>query len=500
MSSFTMSIPNVINFFMIAAGIGIIGLSLIQTRRAPIREDVKKYFIVFMWMILLYITMHLARQLLEGNPGSVVRIAIRTVTFIEFLASGFMTFMLTTMILFTAVSDSRARKHVRMLLGLLGIHIVLLVVSQFSGMYYSFDEGNVYHRGKLYLISNLIPFLMMVQGAVLLIRHKKQFAKRVAIAYWIYLLAPIAAMLLQAVFAGVQFVIFATVGAAVNMFAVVTGDMVSKYEAQKMESSRMETELSMATRIQADMLPNIFPAFPERAEFDIYASMTPAKEVGGDFYDYFLLDEDHLGIVMADVSGKGVPAALFMMASKILIQNYTLVARDPRAALEAANRQICQTNREEMFVTVWLGILEISTGKLTAANAGHEFPVVKMPDGKYELFKDRHGLVIGAMETTRYREYEIWLEKGSVLFLYTDGVAEATNAQNELFGTDRMLDALNGTPSDTPEKTLNVVRDAVEDFVADAPQFDDLTMLCIHYRGCDTTVGAAGENAGGNHE
>ena len=203
---------------------------------------------------------------------------------------------------------------------------------------------------------------------------------------------------------------------------------------------------------------------------------------------------------MADVSGKGVPAALFMMASKILIQNYTLVARDPRAALEAANRQICQTNREEMFVTVWLGILEISTGKLTAANAGHEFPVVKMPDGKYELFKDRHGLVIGAMETTRYREYEIWLEKGSVLFLYTDGVAEATNAQNELFGTDRMLDALNGTPSDTPEKTLNVVRDAVEDFVADAPQFDDLTMLCIHYRGCDTTVGAAGENAGGNHE
>jgi len=483
MNSVTMSLTNVINFFIIAAGIGIVGLSMIQTRRAPIRKDVKKYFMTFMWMIILYITMHLTRQMLDGNPGNAVRVAIRTVTFIEFLASGFMTLMLVTMILFTAVSDLTAKRHVQILIVMLGIHVLLLVISQFNGMYYDFDGNNVYFRGKLYILSNLIPLLMIIQGIGLMIRYKKQFAKRVAVAYWIYLLAPIAAILFAAIFPGIQFVILATVLAAVNMFAVITGDMVEKYEKQKMESSRMETELSMATRIQADMLPNIFPAFPEREEFDIYASMTPAKEVGGDFYDYFLLDEDHLGMVMADVSGKGVPAALFMMASKILIQNYTLIARDPKEALEAANRQICQNNREEMFVTVWLGILEISTGKLTAANAGHEFPVLKMPDGKFELYKDRHGLVIGAMKMTKYREYEIQLEPGSKLFLYTDGVAEATNAQNELFGTDRLLDALNNRQSDTPEQALNSVQDAVEEFVAGAPQFDDLTMLCIHYRG-----------------
>ena len=219
--------------------------------------------------------------------------------------------------------------------------------------------------------------------------------------------------------------------------------------------------------------------------------MTPAKEVGGDFYDYFLLDEDHLGIVMADVSGKGVPAALFMMASKILIQNYTLISRNPKEALEAANRQICQNNREEMFVTVWLGILEISTGKLTAANAGHEFPVLKMPGGKFELYRDRHGLVIGAMEMSKYKPYEIQLEPGSELFVYTDGVAEATNAKEELFGTDRMLDALNRSPSETPKEVLDAVQEAVAKFVDKAPQFDDLTMLCIHYRGAGAKVPAA---------
>ena len=164
MNSVTMSLTNVINFFIIAAGIGIVGLSMIQTRRAPIRKDVKKYFMTFMWMIILYITMHLTRQMLDGNPGNAVRVAIRTVTFIEFLASGFMTLMLVTMILFTAVSDSKAKRHVQVLIVMLGIHVLLLVVSQFNGMYYDFDGNNVYFRGKLYILSNLIPLLMIIQG------------------------------------------------------------------------------------------------------------------------------------------------------------------------------------------------------------------------------------------------------------------------------------------------------------------------------------------------
>ena len=474
---------NLINLLMIAAGIGVCGLSLLQIRKAPIPKQVRKYFLTFLWLVIGYITMHLARQLLEGQPGEVVRTVIRTVTFIEFLLSGFMTFMLTVMILYTALPENRARGIMYMILGLLAVHVIVLIISQFTDLYYSFDENNIYHRAPLYLVSNLTPLLMMVQGAYLLIRYRDKFEKRIAKAFWIYLLAPFGAMILQAFWSEVQFVIFATVGAAVNMFAVITSDLTEKYEQQQIESSRIETELSMATRIQADMLPNIFPAFPERKEFDIFASMDPAKEVGGDFYDFFLIDDDHLGLVIADVSGKGVPAALFMMASKILIQNYAIMSRSPKEALEATNKQICQSSHEDMFVTVWLGILELSTGILTAANAGHEYPVLKLPGGQFELLKDKHGFVIGGMPGLTYREYEIKLEKGAILFLYTDGVAEATDEHNEFFGTDRLLDALNTSENETPRQVLESMDRAVGAFVKKAPQFDDLTMLCIKYNG-----------------
>ena len=245
------------------------------------------------------------------------------------------------------------------------------------------------------------------------------------------------------------------------------------------EKERIATELSLATRIQADMLPNIFPAFPDRKEFDIYASMTPAKEVGGDFYDFFLIDDNHLGLVMADVSGKGVPAALFMMVAKMLIQNSAMTGKSPAEVLKSVNDQICANNREEMFVTVWFGILEISTGLVTAANAGHEFPIVKKGEGGFELMKDKHGFVVGGMEGISYKEYEIPLDKGDVLFLYTDGVAEATNAQNELFGTDRMLETLNKDTDAKPEEILAIMKAGVDEFVGEAPQFDDLTMLAL---------------------
>ena len=261
------------------------------------------------------------------------------------------------------------------------------------------------------------------------------------------------------------------------------GDYVTNLTRVTAEKERVSTELNMATQIQESMLPTIFPAFPDRPEFDIYAKMDPAREVGGDFYDFFLIDDDHLCMVMADVSGKGVPAALFMMASKILINNLAMVGKSPAEILMAANNAICSNNRLEMFVTVWLGILEISTGKVTASNAGHEYPALKHRNGKYELVRDKHGLVIGGMPGVRYKEYELDLEPGSTLFLYTDGVPEATDAENNFFGTERMLDALNVEPDGQPEKVLSNVRAAVDDFVKDAEQFDDLTMLCMEYKG-----------------
>jgi sigma-B regulation protein RsbU (phosphoserine phosphatase) len=245
------------------------------------------------------------------------------------------------------------------------------------------------------------------------------------------------------------------------------------------EKQRIGTELALAQKIQTDMLPNIFPPFPERDDMDIYAYMKPAKEVGGDFYDFFLIDEDHLALVMADVSGKGIPAALFMMMSKILLNTNTMLSASPKDVLEKVNEQICRNNEEEMFVTVWLGILTLSTGHMVAANAGHEYPILRKPDGKFEIFKDRHSFVIGGMEGTRYREYEMTLDKSGTLFLYTDGVAEAANEDDELFGTQRMLDALNQDPDADAYHVLVNMNNAVKDFVGDAPQFDDLTMLAI---------------------
>ena len=266
------------------------------------------------------------------------------------------------------------------------------------------------------------------------------------------------------------------------------------------ERERISTELSLATRIQAAFIPHLFPPFPDRPEFALYATMDPAKEVGGDFYDFFLIDEDHLGLVMADVSGKGVPAALFMMASKIILQSCAMLGQGPAAILTKTNEAICSNNQEGMFVTVWLGILEISTGKLRAANAGHEYPVLKPADGDFALLKDKHGFVIGGMSGMRYREYELQLTPGAKLFVYTDGVPEASNARNELFGTERMLSALNERADGTPEDILATVRRAVDGFVQEAEQFDDLTMLCLEYRGPqaaparELTVDAAVEN------
>ena len=255
--------------------------------------------------------------------------------------------------------------------------------------------------------------------------------------------------------------------------------------ALALENERISSELAVATRIQLNSLPREFPPFPDRTEFDIYASLTPAKEVGGDLYDFFLIDEDHLGLVIGDVSGKGVPAALFMMVAVSLIRNAALGESSPGKALQLVNEQLCARNPDDMFVTVWLGILEISTGKLTAANAGHEYPAYKKSSGNFDLYKDRHGFVIGGMNGVRYRDYELLMEPGDKLFLYTDGVAEATNSSDELFGTERMTEALQKAQDKSPREILEEVGKAVSDFVGAAPQFDDLTMLCVQYKGVD---------------
>ena len=249
------------------------------------------------------------------------------------------------------------------------------------------------------------------------------------------------------------------------------------------EKQRVNTELALANRIQADMLPSKFPAFPERKDFNIYASMTPAKEVGGDFYDFFFAGDDKLAMVIADVSGKGIPAAMFMMMAKTMIQTQLVAKYDVHKVLEEVNNSICSNNREKMFVTVWVGILDLNSGLLTASNAGHEYPIFKKPDGSFEIIKDKHGFVIGGKKNMKYTKYEIQMDPGSKLFVYTDGVPEAMNEDGKLFGMERTVTALNKAKDASAETILKTVEKDVRDYVGSAEQFDDLTMLCIEYFG-----------------
>ncbi len=250
------------------------------------------------------------------------------------------------------------------------------------------------------------------------------------------------------------------------------------------EKERIGTELQVATQIQADMLPQIFPAFPGRDEFDVYAIMDPAKEVGGDFYDFFLVDDDHLALVIADVSGKGVPAALFMVIAKTLIKNKAQTGVvSPSVICEEVNNQLCEGNEAALFVTVWLAILEISTGKGIAANAGHEDPALRRKDGTWELVSYDHDLPLATMEELPFEEHEFQLYPGDTLYVYTDGVPEATNASDELYGTDRMVECLNRSQSTTLKGLLDDVCEDVAKFVGDAQQFDDMTMLGFYYDG-----------------
>ena len=249
------------------------------------------------------------------------------------------------------------------------------------------------------------------------------------------------------------------------------------------EKERIGAELNIATQIQASMVPTDFDNYAVLKEFDLYATMDPAKEVGGDFYDFFMINSDTIALVMADVSGKGVPAALFMAKAKTSIKTRAMQGGSPSEILSDVNDQMCEGNEAELFVTVWLAIINIRTGKGMAANAGHEHPALRHKDGSFELIKYRHSPAVATMEGLPFKEHEFELVPGDTLYVYTDGVTEATDANNELFGEERLETALNHEPDALPDKLLRIVREDIDEFVGKAPQFDDVTMLAFKYYG-----------------
>nr|MCR5308030.1 serine/threonine-protein phosphatase [bacterium] len=252
-------------------------------------------------------------------------------------------------------------------------------------------------------------------------------------------------------------------------------DLTQATTAQK----KTMVELNIAKDIQESSIPNVFP---ERKDFDLFAYMLPAKEVGGDFYNFVMIDDTHIGLVMADVSGKGIPAALFMMASNILLSERIRIQSKPSEALEFLNSRICLHNKTNMFVTVWVGILDLTTGHVVACNAGHDDPVICRKKKNFEINKTKHCLAVGALDDAKFTDYEFDLEKGDKLFLYTDGVVEATNMKDELFGFDRMVETLNLYKNKTPKEIIKGVKMKVDEFAGKREQFDDITMLCIELK------------------
>ena len=251
------------------------------------------------------------------------------------------------------------------------------------------------------------------------------------------------------------------------------------------EKEKISAELNVATQIQADMLPRVFPGFPEEEKYEIFATMDPAKEVGGDFYDFFMVDQDHLALVIADVSGKGVPAALFMVIAKTLIKNRLQMGETPSEALEHVNEQLCEGNDAELFVTVWIALIDLKTGHALEVNAGHERPAIRRKNGNYEMIRAKHSPAVAVMEGMTFRQTEFDLEPGDSIFVYTDGVTEATNKDEQLFGEERLNEALNRYAGLKPGALLPEITKEIDGFVGEAPQFDDITMLGMIYYGND---------------
>lgn len=366
------------------------------------------------------------------------------------------------------------------------IAVIIRLFNIMFGYYFYIKPDGHYQRGDYFVFSNLYAYATMVLTLVLVYLARKRFKKYQIVILYMYAFFPLAIGILSVFTFGLSLSSPVIMLVLLLMYCILT-------VIQSRERSVSENELQMANAIQEGMLPHIFPPYPERTEFDLYASMNPAKIVGGDFYDFYMPDTDHLVVTIADVSGKGIPAALMMMVTKTLLKNRGLSDFDDCSKiLTSVNNQLCENNELDMFITVWVAVLTLSTGELRYANAGHEYPAIKHKGGKFELIKDHHSPPLGCMENIPYKEESIMLNPGDIVYVYTDGVTEANNSNHELFGEKRMLKALD-LPCDGDMILLNKnICDSINRFIDGYQQFDDITMLNFKYNGpCNT--GKAGD-------
>ena len=422
--------------------------------------------------------------LVDGVPSLAYANAIANTFY--YMAAPVMTFLFWRYVI--SYLDLRQREirivNVFMALGLAGA-IILRIVNLGFGFYFYVSADGQYHRGPLYLLSDLYAYAGMVLTLFLVFLARKRFKTYQVVILYLYAFFPLAAGVLAIFTFGLS------ISSPVIMLVLLLMYCVLNV-IQSRERSISENELHMATTIQIGMLPHTFPPFPDRQEFDLHASMNPAKEVDGDFYDFYMPDDNHLVITIADVSGKGIPAALMMMVTKTLIKNRGLTDfRDCAKILASVNDQFCENNELDMFVTVYIGVLTLSTGEYRYANAGHEYPAISRKGNRFELVKEHHSPPLGCMEGITYEEHRTILYPGDIIYLYTDGVTEANDNKHELYGEQRMISALN-LPFNGDVTLLNKnVSDSILRFSGGAEQFDDITMLSLKYNGSNNS-GKAG--------
>ena len=444
-------------------------------------DDGISWFSAMLFSIAAGLFLDECAWLVQGVPS--LRIANIVVNALFYAVSPIIIFQFWKYICVVLRLSGRIVQTETAVLRTLSIPATLLCLSNLVfPLYFSVDADGVYQRGNYYWLS--MTFMVVAYVVIFreLIVNKLALRERLTVLSFVAL-----PLLAQAVTIG-MFGISTQYGALFISVVLMYGVLFSE---RGKTLAATETELSMATSIQANMLPNVFPAFPKRSEFDLYATMDPAKEVGGDFYDFFLIDDDHLALVMADVSGKGVPAALFMMTARTMLKTQAQMQPDPARVLTEVNAMLTENNKESMFVTVWLGILQISTGVLTYADAGHE-KLLLYQDGAWRFLPKGTSMALAVLQpeefdalpdSYRYRNETIQLHPGDMVFQYTDGVTEAADAADQMFGEERLLASINAAGTMSPDELLPHIRQCIDSFAGAVEQFDDITMLVMRYQG-----------------
>lgn len=352
--------------------------------------------------------------------------------------------------------------------------LVIRLLNVLFPVYFTLDEMNQYHRTIYYPLSKVFFLSVCSMTLYLIMRKRKQFNTTQLASVFLFGLGPLVASLVAIYVRGLSATPIVTMIGALFMYCVLN-------VLQGREQAVSEHEMGIAASIQENVLPKAFPYLPERKEFELYAVMKPAKDVGGDFYDFFMVDDRHLALVIADVSGKGIPAALFMMTSRTLLKNRLQAESDLGKIMFDVNNQLCEGNVADMFITVWAAVIDLQTGEGVEINAGHENPIIKRVEGLYESVYYKHDMAVAMMPNTHFHERSFKLNPGDRLFVFTDGVTEAVNVDEKLFSTRRLIDALNEDPFANPKAAIENVMEAVDKFSLGTEQADDTTMLCFHY-------------------